>query len=222
MSHINFYDSLIQGTKLIWITQDAEQIILKCARVSSNHPESTDTRLINYCIKNEHWSIFEMANMCVEITAPLFVINQIIRHKSFSFQQFSMRYQNKSKLCSNIYIPEFRTKRETNRQSSLNVHSDNENFINEFIDIYTKTSELYDNMILSGVAYECAREVLPVCTLSKIYMNGNIRSWIHYLKTRTNEHTQKEHIYIANQILEIFKNKLPTIYISTFSESYSQ
>ena len=213
-------DILIQGVKLIWITPDAENIILKCARVSSDHPDSTDTRLINYCAKNGHWSIFEMANMCVEITAPLFVINQITRHKSFSFQQFSMRYQNKNKLCNNIYVPEFRMKGTTNRQSSSDVHPQNAEFINEFIDIYSHASELYDNMIFAGVAYECAREVLPVCTLSKIYMNGNIRSWIHYLQTRISEHTQKEHRYISNQILEILKYNLPTIYLAIFSINF--
>jgi len=213
-------DILIQGVKLVWITPDAETIILKCARVSSDHPDSTDTRLINYCAKNGHWSIFEMANMCIEITAPLFVINQITRHKSFSFQQFSMRYQNKNKLCNNIYVPEFRMKGTTNRQSSSDVHPQNAEFINEFIDIYSHASELYDNMIFAGVAYECAREVLPVCTLSKIYMNGSIRSWIHYLQTRTNEHTQKEHRYIANQILEILMHKLPTIYLAIFSNNF--
>lgn len=209
-------DFLIQGVKLVWITLDAEKIILKCARVSSDHPDSMDTNLIKYCAKNGHWSIFEMANMCVEITAPLFVINQIIRHKSFSFQQFSMRYQDKNKLCNNIYVPEFRMKGKTNRQSSEDVHPQNSEFINEFIDIYSHASELYDNMILAGVAYECAREVLPVCTLSKIYMNGSIRSWIHYLQTRTNKHTQKEHSYIAYQILEIFQCRLPIIYNAIF------
>lgn len=213
-------DILIQGVKLVWITPDAETIILKCARVSSDHPDSTDTRLINYCAKNGHWSIFEMANMCIEITAPLFVINQITRHKSFSFQQFSMRYQNKNKLCNNIYVPEFRMKGTTNRQSSSDVHPQNAEFINEFIDIYSHASELYDNMIFAGVAYECAREVLPVCTLSKIYMNGSIRSWIHYLQTRTNEHTQKEHRYLANRILEILMHNLPTIYLAIFSNNF--
>jgi thymidylate synthase (FAD) len=207
---------LIQGVKLVWITSDAENIILKCARVSSDHPDSTDNKLINYCIKNNHWSVFEMANMCVEITAPLFVINQIIRHKSFSFQQFSMRYQSKNKLCNNVYVPEFRLKEKSNRQSSSDVHPQNAEFINEFIDIYSHASELYDNMIFAGVAYECAREILPVCTLSRIYMNGNIRSWIHYLQSRLSNHSQKEHRYIANLILDIIRHQLPTIYKSIF------
>ena len=199
------------SVNLIWITSNAENIILKCARVSSSNPDSLDTKLINYCIKNNHWSIFEMANMCVEIIAPLYVINQIIRHKSFSFQQFSMRYQNKNKLSSEIFEPEFRLKHNTNRQSSYLVHPKNDEFKKEFNDIYLQINNLYNKMVNDDVACESARAILGVSEYSKIYMNGNIRSWIHYLNVRLDEHTQKEHRLIAEKVKEIFKNQLPII-----------
>ena len=127
-----------------------------------------------------------------------------------------MRYQNKNKLNDYIYIPEFRSNGSSNRQSSLKEHPKNDEYRKQFLEIYEHASQLYDIMVFDNVAYECAREVLPVCTLSKIYMNGSIRSWIHYLQTRTNKHTQKEHSYIAYQILEIFQCRLPIIYNAIF------
>lgn len=202
---------------LIWVTPNAENIILKCARVSSSNPDSLDTKLINYCIKNSHWSIFEMSNMCIEITAPLYIITQIIRHKSFSFQMFSMRYQNKNKLSSDIIEPDFRIKHNTNRQSSFLTHPKNDEYKQEYYKIYSQINELYNKMISDNVACESARVILGVNELSRIYMNGNIRSWIHYLNVRLDEHTQKEHRLIAEKIKDIFKNQLPIIYNSVFN-----
>lgn len=199
------------SVRFISITPDCEKTIVYCARVSSNNQENPElSRLINYCIKNGHWSIFEMGNLIVEIEAPRYITTQILRHRSFSFQEFSQRYA--SIKTSDYYMtPIFRTKKETNRQSSAETHTDNDKYLEKTKEIFKMTFDLYNEMIENGVACETARSILPLSTLSKIYMNGTIRSWIHYLQIRCDEHTQLEHRLIANQIKEIFKEHLPII-----------
>jgi thymidylate synthase (FAD) len=199
------------SVRFISITPDCEKTIVYCARVSSNNQDNPEiSRLINYCIKNGHWSIFEMGNLIVEIEAPRFITTQILRHRSFSFQEFSQRYA--SIKTSDYYMnPNFRTKKETNRQSSAETHTDNDKYLEKTKEIFKMTFDLYNEMIENGVACETARAILPLSTLSKIYMNGTIRSWIHYLQIRCDEHTQYEHRIIANQIKEIFKEHLPII-----------
>ena len=204
--------------KLIWITPDIEKHIIYCARVSSDNQDNPEIeKLIKYCIKNNHWSIFEMGNMCIEVIAPLFVINQILRHKSFSFQQFSMRYNTVDKITDDIYIPEFRQKNKSNRQSSEHIHYNNDYYKNEFIRINNESLELYNKMLNDNVANECARNIINISQMSKIYINGSIRSWIHYLQIRTDQHSQKEHREVGLLKKNIFKENVPIIYNSVFN-----
>ena len=158
-----------------------------------------------------------MGNMCIEVIAPLFVINQILRHKSFSFQQFSMRYNTVDKITDDIYIPEFRQKNKSNRQSSEHIHYNNDYYKNEFIRINNESLELYNKMLNDNVANECARNIINISQMSKIYINGSIRSWIHYLQIRTDQHSQKEHREVGLLIKDIFKENVPIIYNSVFN-----
>lgn len=204
------------SARLISITPNAEEIILFCARVSSDQ-NNKDTKLINYLIKNKHWSPFEMANMIIEVEAPRFITQQILRHRSFSFQEFSQRYKKVD--TSDYDIPTMRKKNKSNRQSSTITHESNLFYMSRIKNIYDEIYDLYDEMINDDVAPECARAILPLNTKSKLYINGNIRSWIHYLQVRTDEHSQQEHREIALMILDIFKFYLPNIYKAVFEEN---
>lgn len=211
----------MSSVKLIWTTSDGEKLITYMARVSSDYQDNPDIeKLIKYCIKNCHWSIFEMANMCVEVKAPLYVIQQILRHKSFSFQQFSMRYNKYSKISTELNIPEFRQKNiNGNRQSSYEEHEKNLEYQERTRKMYDEIYLFFDDMINNNVSYETASRILPTTTMSKIYINGNIRSWIHYLQVRTEKHTQYEHLEIAEMIKEqIFKQHYPMIYNAIFNK----
>lgn len=202
------------SVKLIWITPNCEQLIAYIARVSSNNQENPEYgKLIKYLVKNNHWSPFEMGNMCIEITTTRAISQQILRHRSFSFQEFSQRYKE----INNINIPELRNKHIINRQSSLDIHEKNEYYQDKINKLYNDINNLYNEMKEDNIALECARNILPLSTETKIYMNGNIRSWIHYLQIRTEEHTQKEHREIAFKILDIFSQQLPTIYKAIFN-----
>ena len=195
--------------RLIWITPEAEKQIMYCARVSSSDQNSTNTKLLNYCVKHGHWSIFEMANMCVEIATSRAISAQILRHKSFSFQEFSQRYA-KAQSFENY---EARRQDIKNRQNSIDDMS-NENltwFKVAQQNVQNKASVLYQEALNRGIAKEQARFLLPMSTSSKLYMNGTVRSWIHYLNLRCGHGTQKEHIEIANNIKDIFKKELPII-----------
>jgi thymidylate synthase (FAD) len=209
----------MSSVKLIWTTSEGEKLITYMARVSSDYQDNPDIeKLIVYCIKKGHWSIFEMANLCVEVIAPLYVINQILRHKSFSFQQFSMRYNKHDKISTELNIPEFREKNiNGNRQSSNIEHNKNLEYQLKTEKIYKDIYGFFDEMINNNVSYETARAILPVSQFSKIYINGNIRSWIHYLKARTYIDTQLEHREIAVMIRDqIFKHYYPIIYKAVF------
>jgi thymidylate synthase (FAD) len=209
-------------TKLISITTGSadgkllspEELIVYTARVSN--PENqmnfeTSDRLIAYLIKHKHWSPFEMADMTIEITTSRAIAAQILRHRSFSFQEFSQRY-SKAEVAEQIQL---RLKAESNRQSSSNILSRSEDdmllykCVQYSVDI---AFEAYQDLLDNGIAKECARMVLPLATQTTMYMKGSIRSWIHYLQIRCDEHTQAEHRWIADEIKAIFKEQFQNIY----------
>ena len=208
-------------TKLISVTTGSadgkllspEELIVYTARVSN--PENqmnfeTSDRLIAYLIKHKHWSPFEMADMTIEITTSRAIAAQILRHRSFSFQEFSQRY-SKAEVAEQIQL---RLKAETNRQSSSDIlkHSQDDMFLyNSVQHSVNMAFEAYQDLIDNGIAKECARMVLPLATSTTLYAKGSIRSWIHYLQIRCDEHTQAEHRWIAEEIKEIFKEQLPNI-----------
>jgi thymidylate synthase (FAD) len=206
------------SAKLIWITPEAENVISYCARVSNPaNQDNYDTapKLLQYCIKHGHWSIFEMASMCVEINTTRSIAAQILRHRSFSFQEFSQRY---ALISAEPQVPALRRQDTKNRQNSIDdldkeVELDYRVTIN---DHFQKSVELYLNLVESGVAKECAREVLPLATPTRLYMSGTIRSWLHYCKLRTGNGTQLEHSLIAEQILGILGNQVPNVTAAMF------
>jgi thymidylate synthase (FAD) len=190
----------------------AEDLITYCARVSNPDNQlnvSTSSNLLKYLIKHKHWSPFEMVSMCVKIKTSRAIAAQILRHRSFSFQEFSQRYSTATEL-EELH---FRKQGKTNRQVGdeefpLTQHWDTLVHIKE---AQRKCLEVYNELIKCGVARECARMVLPLNTSTTLYMSGTIRSWIHYLDLRTSKDTQKEHQIIANDIKKIFIEKFPAI-----------
>lgn len=203
------------SVKLISITPDAEKNIAYCARVSN--PNNQDSKnisgLLGYCIKHKHWSIFEMASLCLELNTTRGLAAQILRHRSFNFQEFSQRYADTSLLQNDIPIFELRRQDTKNRQNSLND-------IDEVIKMkynvlirehFAKAKALYDQMIAEGIAKECARFILPLATPTRLYMNGTIRSWITYIALREKNGTQKEHMDIAKECKKIFCEQFPII-----------
>ena len=200
--------------KLISITPDAEKTIAYCARVSN--PKGQDrqdyAKLLKYCIDHGHWSIFEMANMVLEINTTRGIAAQILRHRSFSFQEFSQRYAE-TNLLEDVEVPELRGQDEKNRQNSLDNVADTDKITWSRIieDHFRKSQYIYDEMLKVGIAKECARFVLPLATPTKMYMNGTIRSWIHYINLRSGHGTQKEHMDIANKCKDIFIQQLPVV-----------
>lgn len=196
--------------KLVHITPDAEQTIAYCARVSSSDQSNPEySKLLKYCIKNNHWSIFEMANACIEITTSRAIAQQILRHRSFSFQEFSMRYAK----SLDREIMEARLQDTKNRQNSFeDINNEHSEWFKEAQNkVWEQSSNLYQQALERGLAKEQARFLLPLATQSKLYMNGNIRSWLHYVSVRTDPSTQKEHREVALQIKELLKQQLPII-----------
>jgi thymidylate synthase (FAD) len=197
------------SVELMWATPEAEKNILYMARVSSDNQESENTKLLSYLIKHKHWSPFEMANMCVEILTTRDISAQIIRHRSFSFQEFSQRYAKAP--C--IYSSKPRRQDKKNRQNSTDdldgqvVHW----WLNEEAEIHSKINQVYLEALEKGIAKECARRILPMSTQTKIYMNGTLRSWMHYFDLRCDKATQLEHRRIAEQCRHIFKEQFPII-----------
>ncbi len=203
--------------KLISITQpminqqdelmNAEDIIAYCARVSNpsnQNNKTTAPKLLKFLIKHKHWSPFELANMCVEIKTSRAIAAQILRHRSFSFQEFSQRYSE----ATEMEPLELRAPAEKNRQSSSDIITD-EN-LNKMANMIMEASkDFYDDMISNGVAKECARMILPLGTQTTMYMNGSVRSWIHYIDLRTEENTQKEHREVAEAVKQIFTKQFP-------------
>lgn len=203
----------MSSARLVWITPDAEKHIAYCARVSNPLNQENDEyrKLLKYCIRHRHWSIFEMANACIEIKTSIAVAVQIQRHKSMSFQVFSQRY---SPVVEKPEPVKLRLKHPTNRQSSI-VDNDNP-VVREMeleADIAIATAfATYDRMIERGIAPETARNVLPMCAPTTMYVNGTIRSWIHYLEARLDEGAQGEHQKVAKLIRDILKNECPLIW----------
>ena len=200
---------------LVSVSPEAAKTIAYCARVSNpNNQENEEySKLLRYCIDHGHWSIFEMANMVLEIETTRGIAAQILRHRSFSFQEFSQRYADASFLGETIDTPELRTQDPKNRQNSIdNLNDVKEAIYNQNIrELFSKSKALYDMMIRDGVAKECARFVLPLATPTRMYMNGTIRSWIHYINLRTANGTQKEHMDVANMCKDIFIKQLPVV-----------
>lgn len=202
-----------QHARLVWITEDAEKHIAYCARVSNpaNQENEEFSKLLAYCKKKGHWSVFEMASACFEIKTTVAIAQQMVRHKSFSFQVFSQRYSPVTEMPDPIRL---RLKHPTNRQSSIDV---SESGILDYLELEADESvalayATYDKMIAGGVAPETARNVLPMCTPTTLYMVGTLRSWIHYLQTRLDYGAQDEHQDIAKLIHAILKNRCPTIW----------
>ena len=211
---------------LTWVTPNAEEMIDKMARVSAPRNQDnmeTAPKLLRYLIKHKHWSPFEMANMCVEIHTNRSISPQILRHRSFSFQEFSQRYANTRELGS-ASIPHLRRQDNKNRQNSTDDLAEALG-PDKLASLYRRTSQLfeeaehlYQEMVSSGVAKECARMVLPLNTPTSLYMNGTLRSWIHYLRLRCDPGTQLEHREIAEAIKRIFCKEFPVIGEAVFAE----
>ena len=189
--------------------RDAQGLIAYCARVSNpenQHNRETAPRLLKFLIKHGHWSPFEMVDMTVEIKTSRAIAAQILRHRSFSFQEFSQRYSE----VANIEHIELRKQAENNRQSSEDVIE--EPVINNVVKHSVETAVMtYNKLITQGVAKEVARLVLPLAAESTLYMKGSIRSWIHYIDLRTQQNTQKEHRLIAEECKEILSANFPTV-----------
>jgi thymidylate synthase (FAD) len=201
------------SAKLIHITPNAEELIAYMARVSNpsnqNNTE-TSSKLIGYLITHNHWSPFEMVNMCVEIKTTRSVAAQILRHRSFSFQEFSQRYAQVTEVAQ---VPDLRRQDLKNRQNSVDDLDEvvKSSYEYEIMKLYGECYDLYKRMLEAGVAKECAREVLPMAAPTRLYMNGSVRSWLHYCDLRTSNGTQKEHAVIAGQIQDILYEQLPSV-----------
>ena len=203
--------------KLIQITPNPEEQIAYIARVSNpNNQDNPDyAKLLAYCIKHQHWSIFEQAFMTLEIETTRGLAAQILRHRSFTFQEFSQRYADTSLMTkgSLIPLPELRRQDLKNRQNSTDdLDPDKVKMLEkEIAQHFHDAQDLYRYMIDMGVAKECARFVLPLAVPTRLYMSGSVRSWIHYIDLRSAHGTQKEHMVIAEQCREIFKEQLPVV-----------
>ena len=199
---------------LVHSTEDGDSLLAYMARVSnpSNQGNKCSHKLIKYLIEHKHWSPFEMVNMCVEINTTRSISAQIIRHRSFSFQEFSQRYANVEELKLPT-PPDLRLQDPKNRQNSIDSDDIDKLTWQGSIQLhYAKCYKLYNNLIKEGVAKECAREVLPMGAPTRIYMNGTLRSWIHYIELRTSNGTQKEHQDIATACQELLKQQFPITY----------
>ena len=200
--------------KLIQITPNPEEQIAYIARVSNpkNQDNPDYAKLLAYCIKHQHWSIFEQAFMTLEIETTRGLAAQILRHRSFTFQEFSQRYADTT-LLGAIPLPELRRQDKSNRQNSIDdIPEEKQKELELSIARHFASSkDLYNELIRQGIAKECARFVLPLATPTRLYMSGSVRSWIHYIDLRSAHGTQKEHMDIAEQCREIFKEQLPTV-----------
>ena len=201
--------------KLVSVTPDAEQHMAYVARVSNPQNQDNDkfAGLLRYCIQHGHWSVFEQAFMTVEINTTRGLAAQILRHRSFTYQEFSQRYADVSYIREDIPLPELRRQDTKNRQNSIdNLDPEVVESLNKQMEtLFSSAFSLYNQMIDIGVAKECARFVLPLATPTKLYMTGSIRSWIHYINLRSGYGTQKEHMDIANDCKSIFAEQFPTI-----------
>ena len=200
--------------KLVSVTPDAEQLMAYIARVSnpSNQDNEKYVGLLKYCIKHNHWSVFEQSTMTLEIETTRAIAAQILRHRSFTFQEFSQRYAASTAL-GDIDLPELRKQDLKNRQNSTDDLDPEmvEKFEKQMITLFSSAKSLYEQMLSQGVAKECARMVLPLCTPTRIYMTGSCRSWIHYINLRSAHGTQKEHMVIADAFRKEFTEQFPPV-----------
>ena len=200
--------------KLVSITPDAEQMMAYIARVSnpSNQENEKYSGLLKYCIKHNHWSVFEQSTMTVEIETTRAIAAQILRHRSFTFQEFSQRYAD-TKLLEAVVLPELRRQDSKNRQNSIDDLDPEvvDKLNKQMKTLFSSSSALYNQMLECGVAKECARMVLPLCTPTRIYMTGSCRSWIHYINLRSAHGTQKEHMVIAKAVKDVFVEQFPAV-----------
>ena len=204
----------MHSANLVWVTPDAEALVGKIARVSNPNNEDNPEveKLIRYLIKHKHWSPFEMASMCVEIHTTRAIAAQILRHRSFSFQEFSQRYAIPTDTFATV-LPELRRQDIKNRQNSIDdLPEETVEYYQQRIDDHFREGvALYESLLHSDVAKECARSVLPLNTVTRLYMSGTIRSWLHYVDLRGANGTQLEHMMIAQAVQQILENEVPTI-----------
>ena len=204
----------MKKVNLVSVTPDAEQTMAYIARVSNPNNQDNEkfSGLLKYCIEHEHWSVFEQSSMTLEIETTRAIAAQILRHRSFTFQEFSQRYAKSNEL-GKIELPQLRRQDKKNRQNSID---DLDPFVQQkleaqMITLFSSCQSLYNQMIEEGVAKECARMVLPLCTPTRIYMTGSCRSWIHYINLRSSHGTQKEHMDIANECRKVFIDQFPVV-----------
>ena len=203
------------AVRLISVTPDAEKTMGYVARVSNpNNQENPKVAgLLKYCVKHQHWSVFEQAFMTLEIETNRGIAAQILRHRSFTYQEFSQRYADSSMLADKIPLFDIRRQDTKNRQNSID---DVDAFTKQELEIvvqrhFESAMDIYKQMLDLGIAKECARMVLPLATPTKIYMSGSVRSWIHYIDLRSAHGTQKEHMIIAEACRDIFKEQFPIV-----------
>ena len=203
------------NVSLISVSPDAEKHMAYCARVSNpnNQDNENYAGLLRYCIKHQHWSIFEQAFMTLEINTTRGLAAQILRHRSFTFQEFSQRYADTNLLDTNIPLPELRRQDTKNRQNSIDDIPEEQSkmLLGRIQNYFNEGLDLYNELLREGIAKECARFVLPLATPTRIYMSGSVRSWVHYIDLRSGHGTQKEHMDIANECKSIFKEQFPTV-----------
>ena len=206
----NYSESM--KVNLVTVTPDAEKQMGYIARVSNpqNQTNPAVAGLLGYCIKHGHWSVFEQAHMTVEIETTRGIAAQILRHRSFTFQEFSQRYAN-TNLLGEIEVPDLRSQDLKNRQNSNDdiPEEQTKRLQDQIARYFAEGLDLYNELIREGVAKECARFVLPLATPTRIYMTGSVRSWIHYIDLRSAHGTQKEHMDIVKEIRDIFKQQFP-------------
>ena len=203
------------NVKLISVTPDAEKHMAYCARVSNPNNQENEkfSGLLKYCVKHQHWSIFEQAYMTLELNTTRGIAAQVLRHRSFTYQEFSQRYADSSLLAKKIPLPELRRQDTKNRQNSIDDVDEFrvQKFEMLIQDHFTQAMDLYQRMLDEGIAKECARFVLPLACPTKIYMTGSVRSWIHYIDLRSANGTQKEHMDLALGAKEIFCEQFPAV-----------
>ena len=199
--------------KLVSVTPDAEKLMAYVARVSNPKNQDNDkfAGLLKYCINHGHWSVFEQAFMSVEINTTRGLAAQILRHRSFTYQEFSQRYADSSLLGESIPLPELRRQDDKNRQNSIDdiPEEQQKRLKNQISRHFFEAMDLYNELIREGIAKECARFVLPLASPTRIYMTGSVRSWVHYVDLRTGHGTQKEHMDIANACKDILIEQFP-------------
>tara|TARA_B100000287_G_scaffold348239_1_gene336450 strand:- start:207 stop:845 length:639 start_codon:yes stop_codon:yes gene_type:complete len=203
------------NVKLVTVTPKAEETMGYVARVSN--PQNQDNPkvagLLSYCIRHGHWSVFEQAHMTVEIETTRGLAAQILRHRSFTYQEFSQRYQDVSHIREDIPLPELRSQDLKNRQNSVDDVDPTvvEKYNKKMRAHFDASIDLYKEMLHDGIAKECARFVLPLATPTRLYMTGSVRSWIHYINLRSAHGTQKEHMELVEEVRKVFVGQFPIV-----------